>query len=236
MKNWMLLNVAIGGDYPKGQQRMLASLPERFDGKVLTWTDGYPPQSPSQEEVPYGFKMYAIREAERQGAECVIWVDSGVEAYKPLTPLLQEVEELGYGMCYVGANLLERCKDSLLAKWQLSREAAAGIILICGSVYLFDLTNPMTRDLLNAWEAMMLDGDWNGPHKNSASPGEPLGGRTYGHCSNDPRCSGHSHDETSIALLAWKRKLSIWSQSKLYNGFHPSFTPETGPYFVAYGR
>ena len=92
-----VVNVATGGNYLIGQKRLnqaLLNLNERSE--FILWSGELPPDSPSHEMVPYGFKVAALVEAVRLGMDTMLWADSSIMPLAELTPLWELIEQQGY--------------------------------------------------------------------------------------------------------------------------------------------
>jgi hypothetical protein len=129
-----IINVSIGGRYPKEQERLRASLEGRFHGSTLMWTEF--PNKKYNEDNPYNAKAAAFEEAILQGYEQILWVDSPVVAMRDVTPIFEKIERDGYLTIENGNNISAKsCSNACLEYFKVSRdeaekmpEHAAGII------------------------------------------------------------------------------------------------------------
>ncbi len=106
-----VINVAAGAWYPRGQDRLRASLQGvGFQGDFVSWRDTWPPGSPPHFALPYGFKSYAFQQAVSQGYETILWLDCSCWAVRPLEPLFDHIEQEGH--------VLSREKDPRAQNWE----------------------------------------------------------------------------------------------------------------------
>lgn len=188
-----VLNVAVGGWYPRGQERLVSSLKQHgFNGEILIWPHCYPPGSPDHNTLPYGFKSYAMQYAVEQGYETLLWLDASCWAVKSLEPLFLHIEEVGHVFSYEGWMAGQWLKDEALATLGVTRDEAMQIELLGGMFMGICLKHERSRKWLEAFIRICQDGH--------TLKGEL---RNVGGCvSNDPRCLGHVADQAVAAILA----------------------------------
>ncbi len=207
-----ILNVATGR-FVELQARLLGSLEAvRCSEERLVWTDALPPGSPAHAEVPYGFKLYAIREAQRRGRTSVLWLDSPCVAVAPLDPLFDRVERDGHLLVSSGERLGNWASDDCLASFGLTRDFALGLPLLNGTYIGLDLTKERPREWLEEMIRCAGRGLFSGPYLTGHAPEEVRAARPHksvGQVSKDPRCWGHRHDEAVGSALAHKLGLAI---------------------------
>ena len=81
-----IVSVATGGYVPL-QERLMESLRSAgYRDAVIRWTNELPPGSPSHEDVPYGFKVFAIQEAFRRGHTSILWLSTCPWVSSPTAP------------------------------------------------------------------------------------------------------------------------------------------------------
>lgn len=212
MKDRVIVNCAIGGQYPVLQDALrlacLGSCPDT-DLMFAALPDGCPPHSDQQ----YAFKIFAIRKAIAAGYRYILWMDC---TFKPLTsiePLWIAVARDGWYAPKQGdAKLGEWCSDTALDFFCLSRDAAMTVPLVYSGLVGLDMQGAGAH-IWKLWEFMYEAGTFNGPHRNvPGSPMQPWGNKTEGHVSHDPRVFGHRHDEA--ALSAALNQLGLIPESK----------------------
>lgn len=174
----VVLNVATGTRYPPGQTRLLESLPE--DTETMTWTDEFPPGSPTHTQVPYAFKCYAFLVAIAQGYDQALWLDSSVVLNKPLSEIWDYVDEDGYCFGIEGWTVGQWINDKALGILDLTRQEAWDISLMEGKVIGLDFHNDLAMEWFNAWLDYMEKGAFNGSwddHRHDISVGAVVANR-----------------------------------------------------------
>jgi hypothetical protein len=176
--------------------RNLARLWEALKGYGETlrwWDDEWPIGTDSH---PYGFKIYALEAALRQGFDTLLWCDSSIVPIAPLTSLWNLIESQGYWFSrnYHGATNGEWCCDSALPILEVSREESFKIPHVVATAFGLDLRCPLAQEWLSEWKRLMLVGAFDGPH---------CGG------SSDPRVKGHRHDQAAASVLCWRMGMKL---------------------------
>jgi len=195
--NPAVVMVAVGGWYPAGAARAIATLDQHSPHiPTVAWVNTLPCGAA---EVPYGYKPAAMRAALGMGHDIVLWLDASYYAVRPIDPLIEHIASTGYYFCENGFNVGEWCKDQALGPLQISRDESFGIPEVSGSAIGLNFNDDRCVRLLNEWEKLAQDRvTFPGPHTNGSS------GRNPGWCSDDPRVRGHRHDQTAISVLAWR--------------------------------
>ncbi len=213
MKKRCIMNVAVGGNYPKFQQRLIKSLDAVGDeSHRLFYTSVYPPGSPTHAEVPYGFKVHAFRAAQAAGYDSLLWLDTSVFAVRPLMPLWKRMEKHGNFFIVGGDKLGNWSSDEALMSFGITRDAAMAMQLMGGTVIGLDLRHERTQMFMSKWEQAMLAGLFNGHYvsdKADAATLKAKADKPQGKVSDDPRCMGHRHDETIGSLLAYQLEMPL---------------------------
>ncbi|MBI3856570.1 MAG: hypothetical protein HY293_12855 [Planctomycetes bacterium] len=193
------------GRYVPLQKRLSESLVRTGWTGLMSWTDRLPPGSPSHEDAPYGFKLYAIEDALKRGFTSVLWLDAPCVAARPLQPVFWEMERRGHVFVSGGEKLGNWASDACLAAFGIPRDAAMALPLLNGAFIGLDLEHPESRE----WQRRMLQSCEAGLFKGAAltehAPPEIRArnvDKDTGHLSDDPRCWGHRHDEAVGSCLA----------------------------------
>jgi hypothetical protein len=186
----VVLNVACDSWYPRGQQRLLASLVTANErASHMMWTDIWPGHP--HQETPYGFKIDAFRAAQEQYFDRALWCDASVWAVRPLDPIWDYLDQHGVllldGYCPLG----QWTSDHALEIFGISRDAAMEIQLTYNIVVGIDLDLDLGREFLERWQELRDLGTFVGPWNNDARE-----------ASSDPRCLGHRHDQSAASWLA----------------------------------
>jgi hypothetical protein len=208
--NRLVLNVATGPYVPL-QKRLLDTL--RGAG-ALTWTDAWPPESPSHAESPYAFKLYAFAEARRRGATSALWLDAPVVLAGDPAPVFERIERDGHLFVTSGDRLGNWIGDAALDALGLTRDAAMELPLLNGTFIGLDLRRGAWLDAMLAARGLL-----NGPYFTARAPAEARArkpGKSIGEASRDPRCWGHRHDEAIGSALARKLGMSIAPAPELF--------------------
>lgn len=208
-----IINVAVGAWYPRGQSRLLESLlNQKFQGDFISWTDRYPPGSPSHEDLPYGFKSYAFQHAVKAGYRTILWLDCSCWAVRPLEPLFDEIESSGHLLSYEGWVAGEWLNDKALANLGVTRDEAMAFPLVGGMMMGVDLSVVRSQRWLELFTTYCQDG--------TTLPGTSHT-NLNGAVSADPRCRGHVADQAVASIIAAKLGMQIthppkwrdWAQS-----------------------
>jgi hypothetical protein len=209
MTSRCIVNVATG-DYVPLQKRLVESL-RGWPGALRLWEGSLPEGSPSHEEDPYAFKLYALAEA---GAShrYLLWLDSPVVAAGDTGPLWKRIERDGHLFVASKDRLGNWASDECLAAFGLTREAALGLPLMNGSCMGLDLGNARARRWFEELWGACRRGLFRGPYLSDQAPPDVRArkpGKPAGFVSRDPRCWGHRHDEAVGSCLAHLHGLSI---------------------------
>ncbi len=190
-----IVNVATGpaSHYRDWQHRLATSLDEvGYTSARMFWTNELPPNSPTHEAAPYGFKPAAFLAARDAGYTKIIWCDSAVWARRPLDAAFDLLERQGFLFFYNGYLCGNWITDAALDKQGLTRDEALTIPDFTGCCMGLDLGHPLGAEFLRRWHEASVDGvsfvgDWTNERKQ---------------CSPDPRCQGHRHDQVIGSIIA----------------------------------
>lgn len=213
---YCIVTVGTGG-YGRGLGRLQQSLVEQgFKGDFLSWT-GYPPNSPTHQEVPYAFKLHALAEARRQGYDCALWLDCSIWAVKPVEPIFEIIEKQGYALWDASWQLGQWCHDSGLAKFGISRDNAMKMELVIGGAVGINFNYLPARVLFEDWFECSTDGfSFLGPWRNERCE-----------MGTDPRILGHRHDMPSLTYYARSSGLNTFKAAHLFQYWTDPLLPET---------
>lgn len=199
------------GWYPQGQRRLKASLLRvMFDGDVLTWTSHKQLGCPPHQEVPFAFKVYAVRRAQEMGYDLALWADASIYAVKPLTELFNHIETQGYmfqrALPHMTGNW---CSDAALGTLGVSREKALEIEELAATCMGFNFKNSDTTTFLDRWFHYANDGiTFIGSKTNENQQ-----------VSTDPRVQGHRHDQSAASVLAHVMKFMLTPHDKFFSQY-----------------
>lgn len=240
MSKRCVVNVACGFWYPRGQARLLTSVWEHNPGlDTVAWCDKYPPFSPSHQEMPFAFKSHALRAALDRGYTTLLWADASCWAVRSLDPLFEAVESQGYVFINNGWKIGQWASDHALNVFGLNRDEAMEKKEPTVMMFGLDLTNSMTQRWFADWCERCKDPKlMNGSLHNK--PGQeiidPHSGVNVGVISSDPRCRGHSREQVTAGLCAYRHGLTNFTDGPQWlHVAPPSVAPDPRAVFQACG-
>lgn len=197
-----IINVALGGWYPKGQARLVDSLRGRYDGAVRA-TQVLPRGSPPHDVAPYAFKVHAFMEAFEAGHNPVLWLDASMWARLPLAPVFEHIREHGVAVWLAGWWVGQWCHTAGLEQMGLTRDEAMAIPLVAGGIVGIDRSHPKGIEFFDGLYRAVRDGvSFPGPWSNVGGAMDP-----------DPRVLGHRHDMPTLSVLAHRLQIPYAPQS-----------------------
>jgi len=179
--------------FQRGQDRLRESLIQQgYQGDFIAFNEYHQVGSKAQLEVPYQFKVFAIEKARQMGYDIVLYCDASIWAIKNVMPVINYIQENGYLMEYCGFSVGQYSTDLCLREFNLSRDEALSIQLhsagFTGLNFKNDVANTFFQEWFNrAKEEKTFIGDWDNKNKQ---------------CSQDERCLGHRHDQTTASIIA----------------------------------
>lgn len=199
-----IINVALGGWYPQGQNRLVKSL--NFHGwnwDVLTWTDW--PNDNYDKSCPYNVKAAAFEEAINQGYTHILWLDCSVWAVKDPNPIMDIINNEGYYIGQSGYNCAQTCSDKCLDYFEVTRDEAETMMDCHSGVMGVYTSNPTAKEFIEKFIQAGKDGAF-------------LGSRLHNGQSEDPRFLFHRQDQSAASIISSKleMKLSIFGEMVAY--------------------
>jgi hypothetical protein len=201
-----VVSVATGPRYCVMQDRLNQML-DPAEYRVF-WREALPPDCPTNEDVPYGFKVWAIKRAVELKAPMVLWLDSSIVPLRPLSSLWKLIEKQGYWFsenlpqgrldlpCW---NCGEWTCDSALGPLGITREEAFTIPQVIATAFGLDFRRQIARDFFDEYLRLAVERTaFQGPWYNRD-----------GSASADPRVLGHRHDQTVASVLAWRLGMKL---------------------------
>ena len=179
--------------YKNGQDRLYKSLKDfNYNGDVIIFNSFEQVGSKSHYEVPYQFKVFSIEKARQMGYDVVLYCDASLYAIKDVMPVIYHIIEKGHLMEFCGFSAGQFSTDSCLNEFNLSRDDAMNIPLHSAGFTGLNFQNSTTSEFFNTWfkyaqGEVTFKGDWNNNQKQ---------------CSEDERCLGHRHDQTTASIIA----------------------------------
>lgn len=186
------------GDYYEAQSRTLFQTFAKYnpDIRVFIFHEYTQFDSPTQQEIPYAFKYYAVQKVHSMGYPMVLWCDSVLKLQRPIDSLLSEVAQVGVYLAEDGWKTGQFANDRCLNYFGVTRDQAMEITAIWACFMGFDFRNPITHEFMRRWKAAMDAGIFHGNHRNMTQTE-----------STDPRCLGHRHDQSCAELISHQMKI-----------------------------
>lgn len=171
--------------YIIGQDRLRKSLLDvSFNGDFLSFIGEQSVGSPSHQQNPYAFKVYAIKKALELGYKKIFWLDASVYAVKDITPVFDCLQQKGIFMEDSGHSAATWSNDNSLNYFGITREEALNIPMYSSGISGFDFENEISVKHFTMWEKSMKDGVFIGSWDN------------------------HRHDQTAGTLIAHKLNIT----------------------------
>jgi hypothetical protein len=194
-----LTSVGIDTIYPRLLDHLVASCAS-YDVNIQSWKT-LPPNARTHSESPYGFKVYAIREAIASGYQIIVWADSAVFLVADPTPFFELVVEKGIVVLGQGDRLDKWVNDKSIKEFGAVREKLKDYWLLSGTVFGFDVRNPAALSFLDELERYEK-GDWY------CEDGQ----------ENDSVYKQHRHDEAIMSLLVYRHGIEVQNAYDYMNG------------------
>jgi len=193
-----IVSAGIGNWYPAGIDRLERSLIlHGYAGDYIFWKNEYPPNSPSHQENPYAFKIYAFEEAFRRGYKNVMWLDSSFWCIKQPHELFDIIQDYGIFGFRSGYNCANTCPDNLLAAVGISRDEAERIPETATGIVGINIENPEGKQVFEYWKQFCDNGLFiNDRHHN------PLE-------SSDYRYKHGRQDQSAFSMALYKAGVSF---------------------------
>jgi len=143
--------------FEKGLYRLENNI-KRFGYDFIGWgKKEWPEGCPTMHQCPYGFKIWCINEAWKQGYKYVIWADSSLVLEKNfLDKSFNEIKQDGY--FFLTTNKHEfKCSEYTLTKLSINKHIVFDCRLIAG---FFGLSkeHPKSKIFFNTMQKLIKDG------------------------------------------------------------------------------
>lgn len=161
MKKQAIVNLSTVS-YRSGQNRLVESLKDRFDGHVFHFEYESQVNSPLHSENPYAFKVYAIEKLRIMGFDQILWLDASVFAVKSVKPIFDWIEANGVFMEHAGHRAGKWCPEGVREYFGLSRTSVNKMPMYSAGFTGIDFTNPIGVKFFEAWQKSMTDGMFKG--------------------------------------------------------------------------
>lgn len=230
-----IVSVGVRGNYVQHAQRLERSLRAYPEYERHIWFGDYPMWSPTHEQVSHAFKLFAMLQVLRAGADQVLWVDANMYAIASPRPIFDAIDKDGVYLVDDGWKNGEWCSDAALPLLRVTREQAMKQPTIWSAVVGLDRHNIVAQAILDAWARHAIDGSFNGAHTNDMHE-----------VSEDSRVKGHRHDQTALTTivhrLSEEGRLCMDEQAGRYlntiitpRGKHADYDERPGVVFVKKG-
>ena len=208
-KNW----------FPEGVARLGASVKEHSPDIDFCGITSWPLGCPTHNEVPWGFKPWAVQDAIEAGYESILWLDSSIWACRPLEPLFEYIEDTGSMFVRDAYTTGQWCTDAALPTLGTTREELLTVPHIWAASIGLCVHDERAVEFQREWLRLSRDGiTFHGSGTNDK-----------GQVSSDPRVKGHRHDQTAASFLAWKLGMEMIPWHHPENGFIVAESVDPGP-------
>lgn len=186
-----IINVSVGGWYPKGMQRLRNSLEAVGYNQAGFWASVLPHGCPPHSEVPYAFKPYSFKWAKENGYKNVLWCDSAVWAQQRPDYIFRLIEEKGYMILRNGWVTGNWSSDEQLKAFGYTREDSWNIPHAMACVIGINFASKEGNHIFEEYfkHQHLFKGSWKNENN---------------HLGTDPRIMGTRHDQTILSLIAHK--------------------------------
>lgn len=148
--------------YLLGQQRLEKSLQEHFDGTVFLYQDVEQVGSPSHEDNPYAFKIYAIEKVRKLGFNQILWLDSSIYAVKDVQPVFDWITQKGIFLEEAGHYAGTWSTNNQLQYFDITKDAAMLMPMFSAGFIGFDFRQNVSVEFFARWKEAMLNGVFKG--------------------------------------------------------------------------
>lgn len=195
----VVVNVATGRHYLKGQARLQKTLADIAPNNLLLCWNSMPPRCPEHDKVPYAFKAYAMVAAAERGFTSILWADASILPIQRLELLWHKIEDDGYWISDNGWINGQWCSDAALKPLGITREESFQQKHVVATAFGLSLKKEIGRTFLKEYyrlasETTAFCGPWT--NKN-------------GEASSDPRVLGHRHDQTAASVIAHRLNMVL---------------------------
>ena len=189
--NKCIVNVGVGGWYPKGSERLRKSLSDVGEkSNTLIYVNRLPVGAVPHHENMYAFKAHAIQRAIGYGYRYILWLDSSIYVTGKLDPVWDIIARDGYYFVDNGFNLANTASNRLLNGFGITRDDAEGMPEITTCCFGFDAHSDNGTALANLFFSAAQKGLFNGNRVHDPADSE------------DSRFLFCRHDQSALSLIA----------------------------------
>lgn len=222
--------VATTERYQRGLDRLARAIQRDCD-RLHLWpglNGSMPPNCPTHERIPYGFKAFSLKQAADAGADLLLWCDACILPIRPLAPLWERIEREGYWFARNGWTNYQWTADSAyadlfrdqlivkqngkLAKATLDEIRCTNKLVphVVATSFGLNLKHPIGKAFLDEYYRLASETRaFCGPWINSAyGDGTPISGNRVTLCGPSD-VMGHRHDQTAASVIAWRLGMTL---------------------------
>jgi len=231
MNKRIVVNVATGPHYQKGQARLMEALSGL--GESVSYFRELLPAWPSHQDVPYAFKACALADAADKGFETLLWCDACILPIRDLTPLWEKIEAEGAWISENGYTNAEWTADSAypdLFREEYIRHQLSGprdvnrdtefvekmrpvnrlIPHVVATAFGLSVNHRVGNAILVEYERLAKETKaFCGPWLNGEVAPAHLGGDTRCRPCGPAEVRGHRHDQTALSVLAHRNGVKL---------------------------
>ena len=228
----LIVNVAFGEHYLKGQRRLQAAC-DALKEPLVTHS-GLMRGWPSHAQKPYAFKACALA-LHSASTDLIMWMDAAVKPVRPLEPLWERIEREGYWFAENAWNNYQWTADSAYpdlfpnsftdtedGNMCFDLEQARGfnkeIPQVMACAFGLNLRNEIGNAFLLDYMHLAMTDAFRGPWWNSNNPVNR--GKDPAKCApcGPPDVIGHRHDQTAASVIAWRLDMKLTPGHREQNG------------------
>lgn len=223
-----IVNYATGERYLRGLQRLERATREEPPfgvGRYFWGALGHPitKEWPSHQQIPYGFKAYALKLAAEQGYDLLLWADASILPIRSLEPLWERIERNGYWMSINGdwGNHQWTCDAAYPDLFpndtmEVARAVNGHIPHVVATTFGLNVKSEIGKTFLDEYYRLASETKaFCGPWWNSNGEREDYRKNAGAAPCGPPECLGHRHDQVAASVIAWRLGM-VLDQSKLF--------------------
>lgn len=182
--------------YTDGQKRLVDSLKNNFDGRILQWTNEFPCSGYDEDNI-YNIKASALEIAMKLDYDLILWADASMWAVKNVNPIFDVIEHEGFYVESNGFKASQECNDASLKYFGYTRDEADNIPMCSSGLLGINVKHEKGKAFAEAWIKSAKDGIF-------------AGSRLHDNQSEDSRFLHHRQDQSCASLIIYKLGLKIY--------------------------
>lgn len=202
-----ILNVALGGWYPRGQQRLQRSLSYHgFGGDFVAWEKF--PNANFDLHCAYNVKPSAFEEVLKRGYKKLLWLDCSVWALKNPDEIFNRINDEGVLMLTSGYNAAQTCSDACLKYFGVTRDEAEKMPDASTNCFGVNYDHPVGKEFLDRWIQSAKDGAF-------------AGSRDHDNQSKDKRFLFHRQDQSCASIICGQMGIKMHNYGEYAMYYQP---------------